>query len=90
LPAWATVRVIIGLGPESANQEVLLPQVRALYDAGMSNTEREAFFEREGIEWLVLGPLEAVLGSWDPTSIETISLRYSGAGYRIYQIGGES
>ena len=89
LPAWAPVRVIIGLGPESAGQEELLPQVDAFY-RGMPEGDRRQFMRQHDIQWIFFGPLERKLGSLDPAEIGLVSLKYSESGYQIYLVGGDS
>ena len=89
LPAWAPLRVIAGLGPESAGQEQLLPQIDSFYDSGMDEAERAAFLETQSIEWVVYGPLEAGHGTWNPARLG-LELEYDRSDYRIYRVGGGS
>jgi hypothetical protein len=88
LPAWTPVRVLIGLGPESAYHEQLEPQIEAFFNDGMSTDERQSFLIRERVKWIVMGPLEAKIGDWRPGIDTPVILRYSDADYRIYEVGG--
>jgi len=89
LPAWAPLRVIAGLGPESAGQEQLLPQIDSFYDGGMDVADQAAFLESQVIEWVVYGPLEAGQGPSNPTWLG-LALEYDRSGYRIFRVGGGS
>ena len=84
------IRVIIGLGPESANQEHLIPQVEAFFRGGMNDAEQETLLLQQNVDWILHGPLEKDLGLFDPATIDSVSLAYSEAGYQIYRVGGDS
>jgi hypothetical protein len=86
LPAWVSVRVLVGHGPESANLEENLPVVSAFFDEGWNANQRENFLEEKQVDFIFYGPFERELGEWDPDSLSALTLRYDENGYRIYEV----
>jgi hypothetical protein len=86
LPAWVSVRVLVGHGPESANLEENLPVVSAFFDEGWDSNQRENFLDERQIDFIFYGPFERELGEWDPDSSSVLTLRYDENGYRIYEV----
>lgn len=66
LPAYAFVRVIIGHGPESANGDQLVEQVKVFYQEQTSNAFRWDFIRQHRIQYVVWGENEKKLGDWKP------------------------
>src|SRR5690606_26653396 len=66
LPAWAPVSVVIGHGPESADLEILRPQVKALYGLQTTTAQKLEFLRRRRVRYVFWGPAERQLGAWDP------------------------
>jgi hypothetical protein len=86
LPAWVSVRVLVGHGPESANLEENLPVVSAFFNEGWDANQRENFLDERQIDFIFYGPFERELGEWDPDSLSALTLRYDENGYRIYEV----
>jgi len=86
LPAWVSVRVLVGHGPESANLEELLPVVSAFFYEGWDALQRENFLDEHQVDFIFYGPFERELGGWDPDSSSALILRYDENGYRIYEV----
>ena len=86
LPAWVPVRVLVGHGPESANLDLLLPQVSAFYNPEWDGEHRQQFLEEHQVDFVFYGPLERALGEWDPDSSFVLIRRYDKHGYRIYEV----
>lgn len=86
LPAWASVRVVIGHGPESVDLEELEPQVDAFYSDKMTDLERQQFIGSHDVGYVWYGPRERAIGSWDPTRSDFLTLTYSYAGISIYRV----
>jgi len=86
LPAWAPVRVVIGHGPESADLQTMSSIVGAFYDDEMSDEERIDFIHDKDIGYVWHGPHERELGSWDPASVDFLTLIYGQSEYEIYQV----
>ncbi len=62
LPAWAEVRVLIGLGPESAGLPRLEAEIEQFYNGSWTVAEQSAFLSRNTIRWIILGPAERAMG----------------------------
>ena len=86
LPAWVSVRVLVGHGPESANLDELLPVVSAFFDGRGEAIQRGRFLEEQQVDFVFYGPFERELGGWDPDSSSNLVLRYYENGYRIYEV----
>jgi hypothetical protein len=88
LPAWASVRVVIGHGPESVDLEELEPQVDAFYGEMMTEAERLQFISDYEVGYVWYGPREKAIGSWNPARSEYLALAYSYADISIYRVQG--
>lgn len=83
LPAWAPVRTIIGHGPESKDLKELQPLVEAFLQGNLSETQALELVESQRVAYVLVSPedpLEA--GNRYPF----IELRYSDAGYSLYEV----
>ncbi len=86
LPAWAPVRVVVGHGPESAGLQALLPEVSAFYSAGEPDAARIEFLAAHTVSYVLIGPGERALGSWDPSEAPFLTLVYQESGYELYRV----
>ncbi len=66
LPAWATVRVVTGHTVETANFDQIDPQAAAFFDPATPQAERMAILGENDVSFVLWGPAERALGSWDP------------------------
>ncbi len=89
LPAWAPVRVPLGLEPESVPLDENRARVRAFYAVTTSLAQRQALLAMWDVRWVFWGPHERALGSWRPDAqpVPGLRLRYNGQGYAFYAYG---
>jgi len=87
LPAWAGVRVLIGLGPESANLQALEPEVKAFYNGEWTEEEQASFVKLHDIGWIILGPEERDLGGKRTILPAEWQIEYDDDGYQIFRTG---
>jgi hypothetical protein len=62
MPAFAPVRVVIGHGPESADLNLLEPQVEAFFQGAMDEDIMKAFLDDSNVDYVWLGPREKSTG----------------------------
>jgi hypothetical protein len=84
LPAFAPLKVVIGHGPETIGFSELLPQVEAFYGSRMDPSKREMFLGDQGVDYIIRGPWEALLGDWDGTLERGWSAVYNQSGILIF------
>jgi hypothetical protein len=84
LPAWATVQVIIGHGPESPGFSELKPRIDQFYSLSTSETERLSLLQEFGVRYLFWGPAERALGDWDPHTASYLEPIYDAKGYAVF------
>ena len=66
LPAWVPLRVVTGHGPESANFAIAQSMVEEFYQPGTPDARRRAMLQVFRARYVLWGPEERQLGSWDP------------------------
>ncbi len=86
LPAWAPVRVIAGLGPESPYLGTQRQNLRRFFDPAVSDEWRRNFLAQQHIRWVFWGPSERELGAWQPTSAAFLCLRYTDKTYAFFEV----
>ncbi len=86
LPAWAPVRVIAGLGPESPHLEAQEAALRRFFSPDASDAWRRTFLRENGLRWVFWGPAERALGGWDPHQAGFLCLRYEREGYAFWEV----
>ena len=89
LPAFASVKVIIGHGPESANGEKLRYDVASFYQSQTSDEKRRLFLLAHRIMYVIWGTEERQLGSWNPHDSPYLRLVYKDGEYFIYEVDEE-
>lgn len=85
LPAWVSARVLIGHGPESINLENIRPQVQSFY-AGCSPETNQEFIQEFGINYVIWGADERLLGDWHPQEAKYLSLILEFEGYHLFEV----
>ncbi len=85
LPAYAPVRVVIGHGPESADLNLLEPQVESLYQGAVDEARMEEFLAAWNVDYVWFGPLEQALGAWNPGSNPAFELVLENGAYAAYR-----
>ncbi len=86
LAAWAPVRVVIGLGPETVGLEALKPQVQAFFSTATPDEQRREFIRRSGIRYVIWGPAERQLGDWSPETAAYLVLRAQSEDYSLFEV----
>jgi hypothetical protein len=86
LPAWASVRVVIGHGPESVQFEARQRDIRHFFSASASDRARIEILERLGVSYVFWGPEERREGSWDPHTGSFLTPIFESGGYSIFEV----
>ncbi len=86
LPAWAPVRVMIGLGPESAYLPEFTREVKNFFDSSSTDEIRQEIIKKSNIKYVFWGPHERALGGWDPGQAPWLSQIFNLNGYVIFQV----
>ncbi len=86
LPAWAPVRVPLGLGPESVHAEAWSRRVRRFFQASTSDAWRQELLRTWRFRFVFYGPAERALGAWNPDTAPYLHLRFRRGGYAIYEV----
>jgi hypothetical protein len=85
LPAWAPVRVVAGHGPETAGLTELLPRIDSFYQSLATDDDRMALVVDEQVDYVIYGPRERALGSWNPNEWACLEFLDSQGEYDIFQ-----
>jgi hypothetical protein len=86
LPAWASVRVLVGLGPESIGFEYLRPRIQRFYSSQTRDSERILLLKEQGVDYVFWGPEEKAYGNWNPSSVDYLTPIYNLDGYKIFKV----
>ena len=86
LPAWTPVRTLIGHGPESIHLKEIQPRVEAFFKADTPAADRQALINEFKIRYIIWGPAEKALGTWDPGTLPGFSKVYQNASYQVFEI----
>jgi hypothetical protein len=88
LPAWAPLRMLVGLGPESINLQMFQERIASFYNVNGSTLERQNFLDEFEVDYVWVGPAERELGKWNPGQMADLMLIYDVGGYQIYRYEG--
>lgn len=61
---------------------------KQFYSVSTSEIERKSIIEQEGVDFVVFGPRERLLGNYDPAQSRLLTLVYEFSDLRIYQTRG--
>lgn len=86
LPAFASVRVLIGHGPESAGGKTFQQQVETVYHLTTTAPQRMHLLREYAVNYLVWGPSERALGEWDPHEAKYLQLVAEKGAYSLFQV----
>jgi hypothetical protein len=86
VPARAGNRVVLGLGTQTVDAERKKSEVRRFFDTIEEDDWRQALLARYGVAYVLVGPHERALGSFDPGSVSYLRVVYHADGYAIYQV----
>jgi hypothetical protein len=86
LPAFASVQVMVGHGPESAHGQAFLEQVKDFYSNNADETFRKNFLRENHINYVIWGDAEREYGWWKPDTAPYLTLIYSDENTNIYEV----
>jgi hypothetical protein len=86
LPAWAPVIVVLGHGPETANNASVRSQVDRFYKGDMDQTEQIQFLETYQVDYIFQGPFELALGELDLHGSPHYELRIQAGEYQVFEV----
>ncbi|OGO17075.1 MAG: hypothetical protein A2Z14_09245 [Chloroflexi bacterium RBG_16_48_8] len=86
MPAWASVRVVIGHGPETAELASLEPMVYAFYSGDLDVEEQIKFIQSQNISYIFWGPLERIQGGIDLMGSPLIELCFESGKYQLFEV----
>jgi hypothetical protein len=86
-PAWASVRVPVGHGPESANFDAERAKVEAFYRGDLGMGAQEAYLASEHVRYIFYGPEERAIGSWHPSSLPGLRPVVAVGNVEIFEVG---
>lgn len=85
VPAYAGNRVFLGHGPETVRADEKKALVARFFDAQTEDEWRRSLLREYGIAYVLIGPRERALGTFDPASTPYLSLVYENESYVIYR-----
>jgi hypothetical protein len=86
LPAYSPISAFVGHGPETIGLGDKLTQVARFYAERTSDADRRRLLEEGGIDYVIFGPHEARLGSFDPRTATYLGWRFEAGDYAIYAV----
>jgi len=90
LPAYAPVFVVIGHGPESADLELLEPQVEAFYQGLLDESLANSLLDDWNVDYVWFGPREKLPGTWHPSLGLGLEIVLESGQYVLYRYGSEA
>jgi uncharacterized membrane protein len=85
VPARAGNRVVLGLGPQTVDVERKQDEIRRFFDDDTAgDIWRQELLRRYGVAYVLVGPRERALGTFDLGSVPYLEKVYDRAGYAIY------
>jgi hypothetical protein len=85
LPAWAPVRAYLGHGSETVNLVLKQAAVERFFGTA-SDTWHQELLETNGVDFVVYGPRERLLGSFDPTKAGYLARVFSSGDWDLYEV----
>ena len=85
LPAWAPVSVVLGHGPETASYDEVKDDVKKIYSSETEDLMRRKLLKEYNVDFLVFGPTEREIGSWDAAKSDQMLKVYERGGYAVYK-----
>ncbi|MEM5775079.1 MAG: hypothetical protein AAGU05_08785 [Anaerolineaceae bacterium] len=86
LPAWAAVRVVAGLGPESVYFDSAVGDVNLFFSGNLSGESQTEMLRKYSVDYVFYGPQERRLGDWNPADSTYLQKVYERDGYAIYTV----
>jgi hypothetical protein len=76
LPTVVGAKAFLGHGPETAYSDMKRELVKQFYDASTTDEWRSKFLQQWPITHVVVGPLEAKVGQFDPRKVDYLTPEY--------------
>jgi asparagine N-glycosylation enzyme membrane subunit Stt3 len=86
VPTRAGNRVVLGLGTQTVDAERKQAEVRRFFDAQEGDDWRRGLLARYGVAYVLVGPRERALGSYDPDRAPHLIKVYDEGEYAIYKV----
>jgi hypothetical protein len=86
LPVMVGAKAFLGHGPETAYSDAKRELVERFYSADTPGYWRRVFLRQWPITYVVRGPLEEKIGSYNPARTSYLTLVYDRDGYQIYHV----
>ncbi|MBN1639591.1 MAG: hypothetical protein JXA09_00055 [Anaerolineae bacterium] len=89
VPARARVRVVLGLGTETIHAARKRAEVRRFFDAAETDAWRRELLARYRVSYVIVGPAERALGSYDASQAPYLAAVYDNGAYAVYAVRGK-
>jgi len=86
MPAWAPITVVIGHGPETANNRLLRSQVQAFYSGQMKQDQQNTFLTTHQVKYVFYGPKEREFGEMEFLKATNYELRMMLGEYQLFEV----
>lgn len=86
VPAYAGNRVLLGLGPETIYAERKRGEVHRFFDPSEDDAWRVGLLRQYDIAYVIVGPAERELGSFDPQGTSYLAQVYANKAYAVYEV----
>jgi hypothetical protein len=86
LPARASVGVLVGHDLEVRDAEKKRHLIERFFDATEDNAWRQRFLAQYGVDYILWGPAERGLGSFDPSDASCLRQAYGGEAYAVFEV----
>ena len=90
VPRLAGQRVFIGEDMLTNELQARERDIRLFFSADWDDSRRISLLRRFGIGYLVYGPDERKLGTYDPKNASFLSRVYEKGGFQVYEVRGEA
>ncbi|HTX78070.1 MAG TPA: hypothetical protein VMC62_00300, partial [Longilinea sp.] len=86
LPAWTNVETLTGHGPESINFNSIEPKVEQFFMVSTSDQDRLELIHTFNVAYVIWGPNEQKLGTWDPNNAQFLTRIYGNTEYSVFEV----
>ena len=86
LPAYTPLTAYVGHGPETVYLQDKLARVTAFYSAGTPDVGRQTLLVEGRISYVLYGPRERALGTFDPAGASYLAPLFSSGDYQVYAV----
>lgn len=86
VPARTDARAFVAHWAQTVDYFGKLDAVRGFFDAATSDTERQTLLERHAVTYVVQGPEERSLGTYDATQSPFLELAFTNGDVKVYRV----